>query len=73
MVENIKSHGILGIDVDTSKLTNSVKSVEHYVGLLKGYEASIRLKESSQPLYFQARKVPVHMLSLVVAKLNKMM
>lgn len=66
VVENVKSHDLLGIDVlrmDTLKLVNSIKTVEPHVGLLKGYEVS------SKPIYFQAQKVPI--IQLVVAKLNK--
>ena len=53
-----KDHGLLGIDVlkvDTSKLVNFMEAEEQEIGLLKGYKASIRLKENYHPRYIQAR------------------
>ena len=69
-----KDHELLGIDVskvDTSKLVNSLESEEQEIGLLKSYKASIRLKENYHPRYIQARRVPIHILPIVVSKLKK--
>ena len=69
-----KDNGLLGADVlkvDTSKLVNSMKSEEQEIGLLKGYKASIRLKENNHPRYIQARQLPIHILPIVVSKLKK--
>ena len=44
-----KDHGLLSIDVlkvDTSKLVNLMELEEQDIGLLKGYKASIHLKEN---------------------------
>ena len=52
-------HGLLGIDVlkvDISKLVNSMESEEQEIGLIKGYKASIRLKENYHPRYIQVRR-----------------
>ena len=49
-----KDHELLGRDVlkvDTSKLVNSMELEKQEIGLLKGYEASIR-----HPRYLQARR-----------------
>ena len=70
-----KDHGLLGIDVlkvDTSKLVNSMESEEEEIGLLKGYKASFCLKENYDPRYIQARWLPIHILPIVVSKLEKM-
>ena len=69
-----KDHGLLGIDVlkvDTLKLVNSIESEEQAKGLLKGYKASIRLKENYHPKYIQARRLPIYILPIVVSKLKK--
>ena len=58
-----KDRRLLSIDVlkvDTSKLVHSVESEEQEIGLLKGYKASIRLKENYHPRYIQARRLPIH-------------
>lgn len=71
--ENIKNHGLLVINVlrvDASKL---ITSVEPDIGLSAGYEASIRFKESNQHMSFQARKVSLRILLLVVANLKEML
>ena len=39
---------------------------------LKNYKASLKLKENVTPSYYEARKLPVHLLPLVVAKLRKL-
>ena len=70
-----KNHGLLGIDVlkvDTTKLINSIKAKRNNIGLFRGYKASIRLKENHHPTYFESRRLPVHILPAVVAKLKKM-
>ena len=38
---------------------------------LKNSKASLKLKENVSPSYYQVRKLPVHLLPLVVAKLRK--
>ena len=66
-----KNHGLLGIDVlkvDTSKLVNSMESEEQEILLFKGYKASVRLKENNHPRYIQARRLPIHILPIVVSK-----
>ena len=66
-----KDHGLLGIDVlkvNTSKLVISMESEEQEIGLLKGYKASIRLKEN---YHIQARRLPIHILPIVVSKIKK--
>ena len=52
-----KDHGLLGIDVlkvGISKLVNSMESEEQEIRLLKGYKASICLKENYHPRYIQS-------------------
>ena len=69
-----KDHGLLGIDVlkvDTLKLVNSMESEEQEIRLLKGYKASICLKENYHPRYIQQRRLPMHILLIVVSKLKK--
>ena len=71
VVASTKDHGILGIDrvkVDTSKLVNSMESEGKKIGLLKGYKANIHLKENYHPRYIHARRLPIHILSIVVSK-----
>ena len=54
-----EDHDLKGIDVlkvDTSKLVNSMELEKQEIGLLKGYEASIRLRENCHPRYLQARR-----------------
>ena len=68
-----KDHGLLGIDVlkvDTSKLVNSIETKEQEIGLLKGYKASIRLKENYYLRYIQAWRLPIKILPVVVLKLK---
>ena len=68
-----KDHGLLGIDVlkaDNSKLVNSMESEEHEIGSLKGYKASILLKENYHPRYIQTRRLSVHILRVVVSRLK---
>lgn len=54
------------------KLTSKVKSEKVKTGVLKGYKASIKLNENSTPSYFEFRKLFIHLLLFVVAKLKKM-
>lgn len=37
------------------------------IGQLKGYKGSIRLKVNSFPIYFELRKIPIHILLIVIA------
>ena len=70
-----KDHGLLVTDVlkvDASKLVNSMESEEQEIGLLRGYKASIRLKENYHPRYIQARRLLIRILPIVVSKLKKM-
>ena len=72
--EYTKDDWLLGIDVlkvDTSKLVNSMESEEQEIGLLKGYKASIHLKENPHPRYIQTRRLSIHNLPIVVSKLKK--
>lgn len=58
--------------MDTAWLINWIKSEEPNIGLLKGYKASIRQKENNHTIYFDSRKIPIHILAMVVTKLKKM-
>ena len=49
-----------------------MESEEQEIGLLKGYKASIRLKENNHPRYIQARRLSIHILPIVESKLKKM-
>ena len=49
-----------------------MESEEQEIGLLKGYKASIHLKENYHPRYIQARWLPLQILPIVVSKLKKM-
>ena len=40
--------------------------------MLKNYKTNLKLKENVTPSYYEARKLLVHLLSLVVAKLRKL-
>ena len=46
-------------------------SEEQELGLLKGLKASICLKENYHPSYIQARQLSIHVLPIVVSKLEK--
>ena len=48
-----------------------MESEEQEIGLFKGYKASIRLKENYHPRYIVARRLPIHILRIVVSKLKK--
>ena len=66
-----KDHRLLGIDVlkmDTTKLINSIKKQENTIGLLRGYRESISLKKNHHPRYLESRKLPIHILPMVVAE-----
>ena len=68
-----KNHGLLGNDVFniySTKLINEIKMEK--TGKLKNYKASLKLKENVTPSYHETRKLPVHLLSLVAAKLWKL-
>lgn len=49
-----------------------MKLKELEIGVLKDYDMNVRLKENNQPVYFHSRKLPVHLLPVIPAKLNKM-
>ena len=64
-----KNHGLLGNDVlniNPTKLINEIKMEK--TGMLKNYKVSLKLKENVTPSYYEAQKLPVHLLPLVVAK-----
>ena len=49
-----------------------MESEEQEIGLLKGYKENIRLKENYYLRYIQIRRLPTHILPIVVLKLKKM-
>ena len=59
------------LNINSTKLINEVK-MEAKTEKLKNYKAGLKLKENDTPCYSEARKLPVHLLSLVVAKLRKL-
>lgn len=68
-----KTHGLLGnyvLRINSTKLINEIEIEK--TGKLKNYEASLKLKENVSPSYYEARKIPVHLLLLVIAKLRKL-
>ena len=68
-----KNHRLLGNNVlnkNSTKLINKIKMEK--TGKLKNYKASLELKENVTPSYYEARKSRVHLLPLVVAKLQKL-
>ena len=79
-----KNHGLFGNDVlyiNSTKLINETKmkktkkqnkTKQNKTGKLKNYKASLTRKENVTPSYYEARKVSVHFLPLVVAKLWKL-
>ena len=42
------------------------------IGKLKNYKAGFKLKENVTLSYYETRKLPVHLLPLVVAKVRKL-
>ena len=75
VVDCFKNHGLIGTDIlkiDTVKLINNVESEEQKVGVLKGYEATILLKENISPFYSESRRIPIQLLPLINVKLKKM-
>ena len=73
-----KSHGLIGMDVlsiDPNAVPiHSTKVVEdeNTIGCLKGFRARLILKENARPSYFEARELPIHLKTKVIAKLNSM-
>ena len=68
-----KTHDLLGNDVfkiNSTKLINEIEMEKR--GKLKNYEARLKLKVNAPPPYYEVRKVPVHLLPLVIAKLRKL-
>ena len=78
VAECVKEHGLLGTDilkVDFSNLSiNQInKDCNAYsIGCLQNFQARIVLKEGSQPAYFEARPLPIHVRPMVIKKLNDM-
>ena len=71
-----KDHGLSGkylLKFDSSKLVNSMVSEEQEIGLLKGYKASIILKENYHPKYIQARRLPIQNFTYCSLKTKKKM
>ena len=69
-----KNHRLSGnyvLNINSSKLINAIK-MEKNGKLKKNYEASLKLKENITPSYYEARKLPVHFLPLIAAKLRKL-
>ena len=48
-----------------------MESEEQEIGFFKGYKAIIRLKENYHPRYIQERRLPIHILPIVVPKVKK--
>ena len=74
VVACIKYHGLLGIDeekMNLTKLINSIKEGKN-IGLLRGYRTRIYLKENHYLNYMEARKLPIHTLSMVKENLKKL-
>ena len=55
------------LDINSTKLINKIKIEK--TGKLKNYKANLKLKENVTPSYYEACKLPVHLLPLAVAKL----
>ena len=60
------------LKIDTAKLINILESEEQKFGVLKGYEATIRLKENISPSYSESHRIPIQLLPLINVKLKKM-
>ena len=57
------------LNINSTKLINEIKMEK--TEKLKKYKTSLRLKENVTLSYYEVRKLPVHLLPLVVAKLRK--
>ena len=79
-----KHHGLVGtnvlqIDFEAMHVNNLSNKHVHAnyvarpVGCLKNFKASIILKENVQPIFFNARPLPVHIKPLVVQRLKGML
>lgn len=64
--------GIDAVKGDKAKFIHCIMSEEPDIKLKKRYKPSIRLKENSRSVYFKSRKILIHMLHMVVAKVNQM-
>ena len=74
VVDRFKNHGLICTDIlkiESTKLINNVES-EQKLGVLKGYEATIPLKENISPSYSKSHRVPIHLLPFVNENLKKM-
>ena len=68
-----KNQGLIGNDVlniNSTKLINKIK-MEKTGKLKKTKKTSLKLKENVTFFYYEAGKLPIHLLPLVVAKLGK--
>ena len=75
VVDCFKNPGLIGTDIlkiDTTKLIDNWQSEEQKVGVLKGFEATIRLKGNISPSYSESRRIPIQFLLLVNGKLKQM-
>ena len=48
-----------------------MKSEELGIGLLREYKAYMHLKENNHSIYFESRKMPIHILSMVRTQSKK--
>ena len=71
----IKRHGLLGTDVlsfdQVSVCVNKVEQVDE--GCLKGFKASIKLRDNARPAFYESRSIPIHLRPLVSKKLQLML
>ena len=56
------------LNINSTESINEIKLEK--TGKLKNYRASSKLKENVTPSYYEAQKLPVYLLPLVVAKLR---
>ena len=67
-----KHHGLLGMDnIKVQEGALTVHSVQQ-LGLLKDFQAKIKLVEGSKPFYCAARTVPIHLRDSVRKELQRM-
>lgn len=63
MADCTKTHGLLGTDVlsfdPVSVYANRVEVIGE--GALKGFKASIKLKENVHPVFHECRNIPLHL------------
>ena len=63
VVAGNKDCGLLGInvlEVNTTKLINSIEVEENNIILLRGYRVSIHLKKNHHQSYMKSKKLPIH-------------